>query len=166
MNSCGRIFRIHIFGESHGPEVGVLLDGCPAGLPLEAADFTDDLSRRRGEGMGVTARSEADLPLITGGVFSGRTTGAPILIRFENSDIRSGDYEELMHTPRPGHADFTAREKFGGFNDLRGGGHFSGRLTVALAAAGVVAKMVIRPVSVKAWLVEAGGVRQRGEPLV
>jgi chorismate synthase len=162
MNSYGRIFRIHIFGESHGPDVGVLIDGCPAGLPLKAADFALDLGRRRGEGKGVTARAESDEPQIKSGVFSDRTTGAPILILLENSDIRPGDYEKLIHTPRPGHADLTARQKFGGFNDARGGGHFSGRLTAAMAAAGVVAKKLVQPVAVKAWLKEAGGERDIG----
>lgn len=158
MNTFGRIFRIGIYGESHGPCVGVVVDGCPAGLPLGPEDFAADLARRAGAGIeGTTARKEADVPLIRGGVFNGKTTGAPIAIEFANSDVRSADYEALKDTPRPGHADLVARMKYGGFNDYRGGGHFSGRLTVALVAAGVIAKKLLRPASVEAKATEIGG---------
>jgi chorismate synthase len=158
MNAFGRIFRAQIFGESHGPCVGVLLDGCPAGIPLSPADFEADLARRRGgSAPGTTPRREADLPLLESGLFEGRTTGAPLLLRIENADVDSSAYEALRHTPRPGHADWVAREKFGGLHDPRGGGHFSGRLTAALVAAGVVAKKVIAPVEARARLLEAGG---------
>lgn len=158
MNTFGRIFRISILGESHGSCVGIVIDGCPAGLPLETADFAEDLSRRQGGGKeGTTPRKEADEPKFWSGVFEGRATGAPILIMFENQNVRSQDYSAIKDTPRPGHADWTARAKFGGFNDYRGGGHFSGRLTTALVAAGVVAKKLIRPSVVTASLTEAGG---------
>ena len=144
MNSFGTIFRVSIFGESHGPSVGVILDGCPAGITLEAADFTADIERRKG-GMqkGTTPRKEDDLPIFLSGVFNGKTTGAPLTIIFENNNTRSGDYEKLRSFPRPGHADFVASQKFGGFEDYRGGGHFSGRLTVCIVAAGVVAKKIL-----------------------
>lgn len=145
MNSFGRIFRINIFGESHGESVGLNLDGCPAGLPLSVDDFMDDIKRRQGgSGKGTTPRKEDDLPIFKSGLFNGVTTGAPITILFENNNTRSGDYEKLRAVPRPGHADFTAHTKFGGFEDFRGGGHFSGRLTVALVAAGVIAKKLLK----------------------
>jgi chorismate synthase len=137
--------------------VGVLIDGCPAGLALAEADFEKDLLRRKSGAKGTTPRLEQDKPVIKSGVFNGKTTGAPILIVFENTNTRSKDYEALKHTPRPGHADFTAMKKFGGYSDYRGGGHFSGRLTLGLVAAGVIAKKLIHPVTVTAKLVEAGG---------
>ena len=133
-----------IYGESHGPGVGLVLDGCPAGLPLKVEDFETDIERRKG-GLqrGTTPRQESDIPIIKTGIFNDRTTGAPIMIFFENNNTRSGDYEKLRAIPRPGHADFVAHEKFGGYEDYRGGGHFSGRLTVALVAAGVIAKKLL-----------------------
>jgi len=158
MNTFGLLFRISILGESHGECVGVLIDGCPAGLRLSADDFTADLERRRATRQaGTTARKESDLPLLKSGIFEGRTSGSPLLILFANQDIRSSDYEKLKDTPRPGHADFVAYHKFGGMNDHRGGGHFSGRLTAALVAAGVVAKKVLAPVHIQAELREVGG---------
>lgn len=157
MNSFGRLFRVSIFGESHGREVGVLIDGCPAGLPLTADDLLPDLERRQPRDLGTTPRREPDIPLIQSGVLNDQTTGAPLLIVFKNQDTRSRDYQDLQDTPRPGHADFTARKKFKGFNDPRGGGHFSGRLTVGLVAAGAVAKKLQNPVSIQAFLLEAGG---------
>lgn len=160
MNTFGRLFRISIFGESHGDAVGVLVDGCPAGLPLAPADFAADLGRRAGGGVqGTTPRREADAPLIKSGVFNGRTTGAPIAVLFENRDVRPDDYAGLVDRPRPGHADLAARMKYGGYNDHRGGGHFSGRLTVGLVAAGVIAKKLLRQakVGVEAKVSEAGG---------
>lgn len=157
MNSFGRVFRVTIFGESHGPAVGVLVDGCPAGLALSAEDLADDLERRKGGSAGTTSRVEGDLPHFGGGLLGGRTTGAPIAISFANADVRSDSYEKIANTPRPGHADLAARIKYGGFNDQRGGGHLSGRLTVCLAAAGAIAKKIIRPVTVSAAIVSAGG---------
>jgi chorismate synthase len=157
MNSFGRIFKISIYGESHGQQVGVLIDGCPAGLAISEDDFTDDLLRRKSGAKGTTPRIEDDLPVIVSGVFNGFTTGAPILISFKNKNTISEDYKDLFSFPRPGHADFTAKMKYGGFNDYRGGGHFSGRLTLGLVAAGVIAKKLIYPVSVNAKLIEAGG---------
>lgn len=158
MNSFGRIFRVTIYGESHGEEVGVVIDGCPAGLDLSAEDLAGDLDRRRSGAAGTTARREPDVPLIRSGCHRGRTTGAPIIVAFANTDVRSADYDRFADEPRPGHADLVARQKFGGFQDPRGGGHFSGRLTVALVAAGAVAKKVLAPASVNAVLLEAGGI--------
>ncbi|MEW6035265.1 MAG: chorismate synthase, partial [Candidatus Micrarchaeota archaeon] len=158
MNTFGRLFRVSMLGESHGECVGVLLDGVPAGLALTSDEMLPDLERRKGMGAkGTTPRKEADIPMLKSGVFKGRTTGAPLLIMFENKDVDSKAYEMLKDTPRPGHADLVARQKYGGFSDYRGGGHFSGRLTAALVAAGVVAKKLIAPARAEAKLVEAGG---------
>jgi chorismate synthase len=158
VNSFGRIFRIHIFGESHGESVGLVLDGCPAGLPLGTADFLEDIERRKGGVQkGTTPRKEDDLPIFKSGLFNGHTTGAPITILFENKNTRSGDYEKQREVPRPGHADFTAHAKYGGFEDFRGGGHFSGRLTVCLVAAGVIAKKLLQGIEVKSTILEIGG---------
>jgi chorismate synthase len=157
MNSFGRIFRIHIFGESHGENLGVVIDGCPAGISLQRDDFSHDLSRRRSGGKGTTARREPDEPHLVSGIYNDYTTGAPLTILFGNHDTRSGDYAQFREMPRPGHADFAATKKWSGFNDLRGSGHLSGRLTLALTAAGVVAKKCIAPMVVNAALTEAGG---------
>jgi chorismate synthase len=158
LNSFGRIFRINIFGESHGESLGLNLDGCPAGLELSVADFLVDIERRKGGNQkGTTPRKEDDLPIFKSGLFNGKTTGAPITILFENNNTRSGDYEKLRAVPRPGHADFTAHAKFGGYEDYRGGGHFSGRLTVALVAAGVIAKKIIKGIEIKSTILEIGG---------
>ncbi len=160
MNAFGKLFRVSILGESHGECIGVLIDGCPAGLSLSAADFAMDLERRKSGAKGTTARKEEDIPLIKSGVFNGKTTGAPILILFENKDSDSGAYGKVMVTPRPGHADFVARRKFGGFNDYRGGGYFSGRLTAALVAAGVIAKKLLHVVKIDAKVLEVGGSKE------
>ena len=158
MNSFGRIFRVNIFGESHGPSVGIIVDGCPAGLALSEDDFTTDIERRKG-GMqkGTTPRKEDDKPIFLSGVFNGKTTGAPLTIIFENKNTRSSDYEKQREVPRPGHADFVANKKFGGFEDFRGGGHFSGRLTVCLVAVGVVAKKVLQGINITSTITEIGG---------
>jgi chorismate synthase len=161
MNSFGRIFRVSIFGESHGESVGILIDGCPAGMPLTLEDFLPDLERRKGgKQKGTTPRQEEDLPVFKSGIFNDKTTGAPISILFENKNTRSSDYEKLRSIPRPGHADWVARKKFGGFEDYRGSGHFSGRLTVALVAAGIVAKKILSSVGtiiVVSEILEIGG---------
>jgi chorismate synthase len=138
--------------------VGIIIDGCPAGLSLNEDDFTVDIERRKG-GMqkGTTPRKEDDKPIFLSGVFNGKTTGAPITIIFENKNTRSGDYEKQRAVPRPGHADFVAHKKFSGFEDFRGGGHFSGRLTVCLVGAGVVAKKLLNQISVQATITEIGG---------
>ena len=157
MNAFGKLFKLNIFGESHGRSVGIVIDGCPAGLPLEQADFEADFSRRKSGAKGTTPRQEPDTPNIMSGLFNGRCTGAPLMILFENTNTRSGDYSHLKDTPRPGHADFTGANKFGGYQDYRGGGHFSGRLTLGLVAAGVVAKKMIAPAIVSSSILEVGG---------
>lgn len=161
MNSFGTIFRLHIFGESHGPSVGIIIDGCTAGLVLDADDFTTDIERRKGGTKGTTPRKEDDEPVFLSGLFNGKTTGTPLTIIFQNNNTRSADYEKQRATPRPGHADYVASKKFGGFEDYRGGGHFSGRLTVCLVAAGVVAKKILSSIdgniSCTATIKEIGG---------
>lgn len=162
MNSFGRIFRSTIFGESHGDVVGICIDGCPPGIAVDASDFVSDIERRKG-GLqtGTTPRTEADTPIITTGIFNGFSTGAPITILFKNENRRSADYDQQKQIPRPGHADWIASKKFDGFNDYRGGGHFSGRLTVALVAAGVIAKKCLAKrypsMRVTAVVTEVGG---------
>jgi chorismate synthase len=157
MNTFGRIFKISIFGESHGPAVGVTIDGVKPGLPLQLDDFMHDISRRKSGAKGTTPRVEDDVPEIISGYFNGFTTGAPLTIIFRNTNTQSGDYERIKDLPRPGHADFVAHQKFNGYNDYRGGGHFSGRLTLALVTAGVIAKKMIEPINVNAKLISVGG---------
>ncbi len=157
LNTFGRLFRVHIFGESHGECVGLTIDGCPAGLSLSAADFTADIERRKPGALGTTPRKEDDIPQIRTGLFNGKTTGAPLTILFENKNTRSTDYEKQRAVPRPGHADFVASKKFGGNEDYRGSGHFSGRLTVCLVAAGVIAKKILQGFNINASIVEIGG---------
>ena len=136
--------RYSIFGESHGPAIGVVLEGVPAGLELDLDAIRFDLSRRApGKNALSTARKEADEPRILSGVFEGRTTGAPLCAVMENTDTRSGDYSRTRDLARPGHADYAAHVRYQGFNDYRGGGHFSGRLTAPLVFAGGVAKQVL-----------------------
>jgi chorismate synthase len=158
MNSFGRLFRVHIFGESHGESVGIVIDGCPAGLPLSADDLLPDLERRKGgKQKGTTPRQEADHPFFKSGIFNGKTTGAPIMIFFENNNTRSADYEKQRSFPRPGHADMVAHQKFGGNEDYRGGGHFSARLTTGLVAAGAIAKKLMPGVTIVSEVKEIGG---------
>jgi chorismate synthase len=143
-NSIGKEFTVTTFGESHGKVVGVVVDGCPAGLPLSEADFQEELDRRiPAEPKIVSARVEKDTAKILSGVFNGYTTGAPIAVMVENKETKSSDYEALKDLPRPGHSDYPARIRYGGFNDYRGGGRFSGRVTVALIMAGTIAKKLL-----------------------
>src|SRR3990170_2492937 len=140
-NSIGKEFVVTSFGESHGKCVGVIVDGCPAGLPLSEKDIQVEVDRRiPPQPKIVSGRIEKDVAAILSGIFNGFTTGAPISMMVENKEADSSDYEAIKDLPRPGHADYTARVKYGGFNDYRGGGRFSGRVTVALIMAGAVAK--------------------------
>lgn len=157
MNSIGTVFRVELFGESHGPGVGAVLDGVPPGIPLGPADFETDLERRRAGAAGTTPRREADTPEFLSGLFEGRTTGTPLTILFRNADTRSADYDRFRRVPRPGHADFTGSVRYRGWNDPRGSGHFSGRITAALVAAGVVAKRLLPGSAFATRLLEAGG---------
>jgi len=144
-NSMGKAFVVTSFGESHGKQVGVVVDGCPAGLRFSEADVQTDLDRRiplQKPGI-VSTRREKDIAQISSGVFNGFTTGAPICMTVENKDTKSSDYESIRDLPRPAHADYTSRVKYGGFNDYRGGGRFSGRVTVATIMAGALAKKLL-----------------------
>lgn len=158
MNAFGQKFRVSVFGESHGRSIGVVMDGVPAGIPLSEQDFSEDILRRKSGAKGTTPRIEDDRPEILSGVFGGKTTGAPLAVVFRNNNTKSSDYEIFKEMPRPGHADFASGVKWNNFNDPRGGGHFSGRLTLPVVAAGVVAKKIIDDVCINARLVEVGGV--------
>ena len=178
MNTFGRKFRVSIFGESHGEAIGVVLDGVPAGLELSEEDFVKDIDRRRSGARGTTPRKESDKPQIVSGVFEGHTTGAPLTILFRNENTKSQDYSLFAAMPRPGHADLTAALKWDDCQDPRGGGHFSGRLTLPVVAAGVVAKKIIADATIlddtpcneiSARIVELGGIpaetpAQEGDP--
>lgn len=157
MNSFGRIFRVSIFGESHGDGIGAVVDGVPSGMELSREDFESDIRRRAPGAKGTTPRKEADEIEILSGVYNGRTTGAPLAFIFRNQNTRSGDYSQFEATPRPGHADYVAQVKWEGANDPRGGGHFSGRITLPIVAAGVIAKKSLGDIDVSAKIIEVGG---------
>jgi len=143
-NSIGKEFVITCFGESHGRCVGAIIDGCPAGLPLTEEDIQKDLDKRLPPNREiVSARREKDIVEILSGTYDGFTTGAPICALVWNKQVISGDYDSIKDKPRPGHADYPARIKYMGFNDYRGGGRFSGRITVAFVIAGAVAKKLL-----------------------
>ena len=160
-NSFGTLFSITSFGESHGRYIGIIIDGCPAGLAVAEEDFRYDLDRRRAGGsIASTTRREKDKAEIFSGVFNGFTTGAPLCLVIKNEDFNDDDYTEIQSKMRPGHADFTAHEKYGGFNDWRGGGRFSGRITAGFVMAGTIAKKLLKipGIEIIAHTVEIGGV--------
>ncbi|MEJ5266316.1 MAG: chorismate synthase [Bacteroidales bacterium] len=156
MNSFGRLFKVEIFGESHGKVIGALIDGCPPGIDIKVEDFIPDLNRRKPGAKGTSFRIEDDVPLIKSGVYNDKTTGSPILIIFENKNIKSTDYN-FNGFHRPGQADFVASKKFKGFNNPLGSGHFSGRLTLGIVAAGIVAKKIIPEIKFSSKILLAGG---------
>ena len=167
MNTFGRKFRVSIFGESHGELIGVVLDGVQPGIELSEEDFVQDLARRKSGAKGTTPRIEEDKPMLVSGVYEGCTTGAPLTIVFRNMNTKSADYSQFAAIPRPGHADLTAALKWDDYQDPRGSGHFSGRLTLPIVAAGVVAKKMLYSLTildetpakeVNARLVELGGI--------
>ena len=158
-NSFGKAFRIEIYGGSHTESLGVILTGVPAGIELCEADFESDLNRRRAGAKGTTPRREGDIPHIVSGVRDGITTGEKLEIVFYNENTRSADYDKLRVHPRPSHADLTARHKYGEEFDLRGGGIFSGRMTLLIVAAGVVAKKIMGSATFSSQIVELGGCR-------
>jgi chorismate synthase len=143
MNSFGNLFKITIYGESHQKAIGVIIDGMPSGILVDEVLIASDLKRRNPDLIGTTPRKEADHFSITSGVFNGYTTGSPIHVMIENTNVQSKDYENLKEQPRPGHADFAARSKYNNFHDYRGGGRFSGRLTAPITIAGSFAKMML-----------------------
>ena len=167
MNTFGRKFRVSVFGESHGDLIGVVIDGVPAGLELSEDDFEKDILRRKSGAKGTTPRIEADRPAIVSGVYEGHTTGAPLTVTFTNGNTHSSDYSLFAAMPRPGHADLTAAFRWDDCQDPRGGGHFSGRLTLPVVAAGVVAKKILADATmldqtpcrtVDARIIELGGI--------
>ena len=157
MNSFGVVFRVSVFGESHGCVTGVTIDGCPPGMAIKPEDFIPDLSRRKSGSAGTTKRHEGDLPEILSGVYNGYSTGSPMTIVTRNKDTDSTAYIEFADIPRPGHTDYTANIKYHGFSDMRGSGHFSGRITWGLVIAGVIAKKLTSQMEISAKLISAGG---------
>ena len=156
-NSFGNRFKIEIYGGSHTESLGVIISGVPAGIPLTESDFEADINRRRSGAKGTTPRKEGDVPHIVSGTEAGITTGDKLEVVFYNENTRSGDYDRLRNHPRPSHADLTARHKYGEQFDLRGGGIFSGRMTLLLVAAGVVAKKITANATYSSAIVELGG---------
>ena len=160
-STYGEKLKLSIFGQSHGPAIGMVLDGIPAGLPVDEEKLRVFLSRRApGQDDYTTPRKEADYPEFLGGIVNGYTCGAPIAATIANTNTRSGDYSELKDCPRPGHADYTAQVKYGGFQDVAGGGHFSGRLTAPLCIAGGLCKQWLESMGIRigAHIVAIGGV--------
>ena len=165
-SSLGKLFVATSFGESHGRAVGVVIDGCPAGLPLNETDIQPELDRRRpGQSETATLRDEADRAEIWSGIFRGYTTGAPLCLVTRNQDADSSQYEAARFTPRPGHADYTSFVKYGGYSDYRGGGRFSGRLTAGWVMAGAVAKklLAMTGVQIDAYTIAIGGIEAATE---
>ena len=161
-NSIGRLFSVTSFGESHGKCVGVVIDGCPAGLSISEKDIQKEVDRRRpGTGAASTTRKEKDAVEILAGVFNGFTTGAPVCLMIKNEDVDDSAYEKIKSRLRPGHADYTSYVKFGGFNDFRGGGFFSGRITATFVMAGAIAKKLLGLIGIEvlAHTVEIGGIK-------
>jgi chorismate synthase len=158
MNSYGTLFKITLYGESHQSHIGVVVDGMPPGILIDEEKIKDDLEKRRPGKIGTTKRIEKDEFIITSGVFNGYSTGSPIHLMIENQNIISKDYENLIHHPRPGHADFVAKIKYKGFQDYRGGGRFSGRLTAAIVMAGSLAKMIL-PFQFSNELIQVGSLK-------
>ncbi len=166
-NSIGKEFIVTCFGESHGRCVGAVIDGCPAGLPLAEEDIQKELDKRlpKKEEI-VSARREEDAVELLSGTYEGFTTGAPICILVWNKEVISDDYDAIRNTPRPGHADYPAKIKYLGFNDHRGGGRFSGRITVAFVMVGAIAKKLLElaGIEVLAYATEIGGIKMRSTP--
>ena len=167
-NSLGKRFTITSFGESHGRCVGAVVDGCPAGLAISEEDIQREVDRRRpGAGPASTSRAEADRVEVLSGIYNGHTTGAPIGLLIWNQDVASSQYLKNRFLPRPGHADFTAYTKYGGFNDFRGGGRFSGRITATYVMAGAVARKLLEVIGVEvvAHTIAIGGIKARAKQI-
>ncbi len=167
-NSFGRLFTITSFGESHGRCVVVVVDGCPAGLPVVEEDIQREVDKRKPKaGTAATTRVEEDRVEVLSGIFNGTTTGAPICLLLWNKDVDSSEYERMRFLPRPGHADYTAFVKYGGFNDFRGGGRFSGRITATFVMAGAIAKKLLNLINIEilAHTIEIGGIKAESKDL-
>ncbi len=158
MNSYGTLFKVTLYGESHQEAIGVVVDGMIPGTKIDTNLITSDLERRKPKALGTTPRKEEDQIHITSGVFNGMATGSPVHLMIKNENTISKDYEHLKKQPRPGHADFVANIKYKGFQDYRGGGSFSGRLTAALVSAGSLAKMMI-PFDISSELIQVGSLK-------
>lgn len=160
----GNIFRVTIFGESHGKAIGAVVDGCPAGIPVTDADIQAELDRRRPGQPLSTGRREKDAVKIVSGTFNGRTSGGPVAMVIENTDVDSSWYEENRFKPRPGHGDYTVYMKYHGFNDYRGGGFLSGRLTACTLMGGAIAKKLLSACNIKvlAHVVQIGNISVEG----
>ncbi len=158
MNTTGSLFKVTLYGESHQRAIGVVIDGVLPGTRIDEAAIREDLKRRNPNAVGTTPRKEADAFTITSGVVEGVATGSPVHLTIENTNVRSKDYTSLKHHPRPGHADYVAARKYGGFHDYRGGGRFSGRLTAPLVAAGAIAKGMV-PMKFSHHLVQLGSLK-------
>ncbi len=155
MNTYGSLFKVTLYGESHQKAIGVVIDGVPPGIKIDESIIQADLLKRKAGAVGTTTRIEEDAYEITSGLFNQHTTGSPIHIMIENKDVRSKDYSALKKHPRPGHADYVAHVKYQGYNDYRGGGRFSGRLTAALVCAGAIAKQIL-PFKITHELIQVG----------
>lgn len=165
-NTFGKIFQVTSFGESHGPAIGVVIDGCPSGLKIDLQKIGQELARRRpGQSAITSPRKESDSFQILSGVLNQTTTGAPITLIIKNEDVDSSKYDERRFTPRPGHADYPASVKYDGFEDYRGGGRFSARVTAGWLIAGAIAKQLLAKigVSISAKIIEIGGVKENWE---
>jgi len=161
----GNNIRLSVFGESHGEAIGCVIDGLPAGITLDFDKINKEMQRRApGKDKASTPRSEADAPRILSGVLDGKTTGAPLAVIIENTNKKSGDYESLKFVPRPSHSDYPAFMKFGGNNDIRGGGHFSARLTAPIVFAGAIAKQILaeKGITVGAHIKKIGSISDKG----
>jgi chorismate synthase len=160
-DNIGKLFTITSFGESHGGCVGVIIDGCPAGLAVTGDDIQKEVDRRRPKSSISTARNEPEIVEILSGINDGRTTGAPICLLVWNTDVDSSVYEKIKSLPRPGHADYTNFVKYGGFNDYRGGGRSSGRITAGFVMAGAIAKKLLASIGIEvlAHTIEIGGIK-------
>ena len=166
-NSLGKLFTITNFGESHGRCIGIIIDGCPAGLAVTEEDIQREVDKRKPTSPIATSRAEEEKVEILSGIFNGFTTGAPIGLLIWNRDIDSSEYERARFLPRPGHADYTAFMKYGGFNDFRGGGRFSGRITAPLVMAGALAKKLLNLVDIEvlAHTIAIGGIKAQPKGL-
>jgi chorismate synthase len=160
-DNIGKLFTITSFGESHGRCVGVVIDGCPAGLAVTGDDIQKEVDRRRPKSSISTTRNEPEIVEILSGIYDGHTTGAPICLLVWNTDIDSSVYEKIKSLPRPGHADYTNFVKYGGFNDYRGGGRSSGRITAGFVMAGAIAKKLLASIGIEvlAHTIEIGGIK-------
>jgi len=166
-NSFGKLFTITSFGESHGTCIGIIIDGCPPGLPVSETDIQQEVDKRKPTSPIATTRAEEDKVEILSGILNGHATGAPICLLIWNKDIDSSEYMKTRHLLRPGHADYTAFMKYGGFNDIRGGGQFSGRITAPFVMAGAIAKKLLNLIGVEvlAYAVEIGGIKAQPKEL-